>query len=67
LVLAVASNDAETAIELIRQQQSVGLSAAELAAADSVVDLDADEAQCPACGDSFTPGVRNCPGCGLRV
>ena len=66
-MLAVAGKDAEAAIELIRQHQSVGLSEAEQVASEAVVDLDADEAQCPACGDSFTPGIRNCPGCGLRV
>lgn len=34
---------------------------------DAVVDLDAEETQCPACLTTFrTAGVDRCPDCGLR-
>ena len=31
------------------------------------IDLEAEQATCPACGEVFKPGVQRCPGCGLRV
>ena len=34
---------------------------------DAVVDLDAAENDCPACGERFTTGAARCPGCGLRL
>lgn len=39
----------------------------ELAQRDVAVDLDADEATCPACGEPFRPGSERCAGCGLRL
>ena len=41
-------------------------SAVERQAADAVIDLDADEFTCPACGASFAKAPR-CPECGLRL
>jgi len=32
-----------------------------------VIDLEAEEATCPACLTPFAPGVSHCPGCGLRI
>jgi predicted amidophosphoribosyltransferase len=43
------------------------LSPEERAAADSVVDLDAEEATCPACQTVFETAASRCPGCGLRL
>lgn len=40
---------------------------AELAAADAVVDLDAEQNECPACGAIVPGGSERCPDCGLRV
>lgn len=42
------------------------MSRTELAAARHVVDFDAAEAQCPACGTRFPTTVRRCPECGLN-
>jgi rubrerythrin len=36
-------------------------------AAVATVDLDSDENQCPACGDTLTSIPGECPGCGLRL
>jgi len=34
--------------------------------ASGAINLDADEAQCPACGAAFKTTARRCPDCGLR-
>lgn len=40
----------------------------ELRAADHVVDLDAPELTCPACGAAFAnEAASRCPDCGLRL
>ena len=36
-------------------------------AATAVIDLDAAENACPACGDPFTGAPSSCPSCGLRI
>ena len=36
-------------------------------ASEVTIDLDADDAACPACGTGFEVGRSHCPGCGLRV
>ena len=43
------------------------MSEAEMAAAEAVIDLDADSNSCPACLDSIPKGSTQCPGCGLRI
>ena len=43
-----------------------GLTPAQRAAADLVVDFDAEETTCPACMTTFRPDAPMCPGCGLR-
>jgi predicted amidophosphoribosyltransferase len=43
-----------------------GLTEAERAAADTVVDFDADETTCPACQTPFRPPAARCPECGLH-
>jgi len=37
------------------------------AAAELVVDLDAEESTCPACLSPIPGGATRCPGCGLRL
>ncbi|MEM1451734.1 MAG: hypothetical protein AAF957_13490 [Planctomycetota bacterium] len=37
------------------------------AAAEHVVDLEADSSACPACGGSIPRGARRCPECLLRL
>ena len=37
-----------------------------LDAANGTIDLDADEAVCPACQETFATTERACPSCGLR-
>lgn len=65
--LAVASQDAAASIECIRAHQLAGIDEVGRQAADAVVDFDADESACPACGAGFaTAGVTHCPECGLR-
>ncbi len=36
-------------------------------AATTTIDLDAEENQCPACGDTWSSVPTRCPGCGLRI
>jgi rubrerythrin len=36
-------------------------------AAQHVIDLDAAENDCPACGRRFAGHPARCPGCGLRI
>ncbi|MEZ5973285.1 MAG: hypothetical protein R3F33_03410 [Planctomycetota bacterium] len=38
----------------------------ELAAAQAVIDLDAEQNSCPACLGPIPGGATRCPGCGLR-
>lgn len=40
-------------------------SPAERAAADAVVNFDAAQMTCPACGTTFATGPSECPDCGL--
>ncbi|MCC7011751.1 MAG: hypothetical protein IT454_04235 [Planctomycetes bacterium] len=37
-----------------------------LARASGEINLDADEATCPACGEAFKTSAAKCPSCGLR-
>jgi hypothetical protein len=66
-MLAVASEDAETAAEMLKERELEGMSEVELAAAGAVIDLDADSNACPACMDPIPKGSTQCPGCGLRI
>lgn len=51
----------------MRDHWAQGLDPSILAAAEGTIDLDAEEASCPACGACFVPTVARCPGCGLRI
>ena len=64
-MLAVASTDVQGAREALRDYHDRGLTDAERAAADLVLDFDADEMTCPACLTTFATGPQNCPDCGL--
>jgi hypothetical protein len=64
--LAVASQDAAAGIAVVEEQWAEGVSPEALAAASSVVDLDAEQTACPACMEPMPGGSSRCPGCGLR-
>jgi hypothetical protein len=66
LWLAVASQDAPSAARIVHGLWGRELDPSALAAAAQSIDLDAQEATCPACGSSFAPDLARCPGCGLR-
>ncbi len=51
---------------LVKRQWGSELDPEALARAHKPVDLDAEVADCPACGAKFKPPVRRCPDCGLR-
>lgn len=53
-------------MRLIQEHEDRGLTEQELAAARSVVDFDADEATCPACGTAFPTSTTRCPECDLN-
>jgi tRNA(Ile2) C34 agmatinyltransferase TiaS len=53
-------------VEHLRAVETRGLSEEERAAAEAVVDLDAAENDCPACGATMPGGAARCPDCGLR-
>lgn len=66
-MLAVASEDAQRAVDAIDGAFLDGLDASARATAEHVIDLDAEENSCPACGETFRVLPRACPGCGLRL
>jgi predicted amidophosphoribosyltransferase len=49
------------------QDERARMGPEELAAADAVIDLDADESTCPACTGTIPRGAARCPECGLRL
>lgn len=51
--------------QLLEDFLLAGLSVEERAAAATVVDFNAPEMRCPACGHTFATGPRECPDCGL--
>jgi rubrerythrin len=59
----------EDARRLLAAHLQAGLSeqerAAIAAAAAAVIDFDAPEMTCPACGFAFATGPKECPDCGL--
>lgn len=64
--LAVAGPDVQRAMALHRAHLERMVVREGLPLRDAVVDLDADETQCPACLTTFkTAGVDRCPDCGL--
>jgi hypothetical protein len=64
--LAVASPDALRAMALHRAHLEQMVRKQGLPVRDVVVDLDAEQTQCPACLTTFaTAGVSRCPDCGL--
>ncbi|MCA8981916.1 MAG: hypothetical protein H6831_16265 [Planctomycetes bacterium] len=65
--LAVAGEDRLEAARAVDDHWARDLSDAERAATEMVIDLDADEATCPACMTTFKTGIDRCPGCGLRL
>jgi uncharacterized OB-fold protein len=66
-LLAVASIEAERAVQALRAAWYDRASKEEQAAAEAVVDHNASEITCPACGTTFAPGTPECPDCGLGV
>ena len=65
--LAVASNEAQRALDVHRRHQERMVEREGLPVRDIVTDLDAEETQCPACLTKFkTAGVTKCPDCGLH-
>mgnify|MGYP004381383133 FL=1 len=67
--LAVASQDAPWAIRFIKMAQEEAMAAED---PSDAIDLDAESASCPACGDEFSPQALQesggrCPGCGLQL
>ena len=66
-MLAVASDDAQRAIKALRDEWYDKASEDERAAAVAVVDHNASEITCPACGTVFASGPPECPDCGLGL
>lgn len=65
--LAVASQDRERARHVLRSYWAGDLDSRVVEAAEREVDLDAEQAVCPACQASFQPQSGQCPECGLRL
>jgi len=53
------------ATQVLRSFHDQGLTQDERAAADIVLDFDAEEMTCPACLTTFATGPDRCPDCGL--
>jgi hypothetical protein len=66
VVLVCASADKPMATQVLTAHWA-GDSAEAVAAAGHVIDLDAEQATCPACMTSFPTDATRCPGCGLRL
>lgn len=66
-MLAVASDDHARAIAAIDGAFLDDLEPEARARAEHVIDLDAEQNSCPACGEAFRVLPRACPGCGLRL
>ena len=67
-LLAVAASQIERAKVVLQEFHDTGLTNAERAAADLVVDFEAEETTCPACLTTFSTagaGDGRCPDCGL--
>lgn len=69
----VAGADAQRAARALDEHWYAGLDEDARAASTALVDLDADETACPACGASLPggpdrpAGALRCPECGLRL
>lgn len=66
-MLAVASEDAPTCMQILNADWGEEFSAEVLERAGTVIDLDAESAACPACGGAMQPSSGRCPDCGLRL
>lgn len=64
--LAVASQQVPEAAQALREHEESGLDQTALEAKRHVVDFDAPEAVCPACGTNFATTSARCPDCGLN-
>lgn len=65
--LAVAGHQAEAALAEIENHFTHGMTERERASVETVIDLDADENNCPACLEPFKGHPTRCPSCGLRI
>ncbi|MDP6539711.1 MAG: hypothetical protein QF903_15630 [Planctomycetota bacterium] len=54
-------------MEVLQRDWADGQDAEAVAAAAAAIDLDADEATCPACQGTIPAGSERCPECGLRI
>ncbi|MCP3919113.1 MAG: hypothetical protein GY711_26520 [bacterium] len=66
LWLAVASQDAQRGNEVLQAHADAQLDEAGRRAASTVIDLDAETSECPACTGTIPQGSARCPECGLR-
>ena len=67
LDLMVRKEDASDAYHLVQASldKTRALDDHDLSGCDAVVDMDAGEATCPACGFTFQTSTTTCPDCGL--
>ncbi|MEM7201405.1 MAG: hypothetical protein AAF628_14135 [Planctomycetota bacterium] len=63
--LAVAGHQRDAALQMLDQRWLDGLDDAGRQAAQTVVDLEAEQTTCPACQTVFQPTEPRCPDCGL--
>lgn len=66
-MLAVASAEGPRAAQALYDAWYAQASEAERRAATSVIDHNAAEITCPACGTTFATGPAECPDCGLGL
>lgn len=65
--LAVASPEAERAVQLMQEFWERGLDEDGKRCSAAVIDLDSDSRTCPACTATFAAGPEKCPECGLFI
>jgi hypothetical protein len=67
MLLQIRKTDTSFAMEILARDfvKSTSLKSHDLSNAEAVIDLNAAETLCPACGCLFSPTVGACPDCGL--
>ncbi len=64
--LAVASDDAPAAAQVLHDEERASMTDEQRRAADAVNALGEDDNTCPACFGTIPRGEARCPECGLR-
>ncbi len=67
LYLQIKVSDGEDAVRVLAHdfRQKTALDSHDLSTAHAIIDTNAEQSTCPACGFSFSATIATCPDCGL--